>query len=280
MPDYIEITDAGGTKRKVSVDEIEGQLVQRLKMQFGADNSAADVSTANPLPVGDAGGTLSVDDGGGKISVDDGGGSLTVDGTIFDQNVYEILEILQILLEGVRNVAVTSALPAGSNNIGQTDPRGNVAHDGVDSGNPIKVGGRARTELPAAVSAQNDRADFITDKFGRQLTTVAAPDQRTSATLNRTNTESGQLLAALAEGAYVVTAISVTNAHATVGTKVEILDKETVRWKGYAAALGGGLIVSDPNGLFVTTKNQAINGKCATTGADVDIAISAYKIPA
>jgi hypothetical protein len=378
MPDYIEITDAGGTKRKVSVDEIESQFVQRLKMQFGKDGTAADVSTENPLPVNDAGGTLSVDDGGGAISVDDngstlsvddGGGSLTVDGTVAvsgtvpvsdgagsltvdsadlgttadaesesgSGSVIALLKRLRKLLEGTGKIivpkiegelpegtkalgkvkvstiegepkvkvsalegeptvkvggelptgtksigkvkALEEALPAGSNNIGQVDPRGNVAHDGADSGNPIKVGARARTALPAAVS-QDDRTDNISDKFGRQLATVAPLDERTSATLNRTNTESGQLLAALAEGAYVVTAITVTNAHATVGTKVEILDGETVKWKGYAVAAGGGFVIADPNGLFVGTKNTKLNGKCATTGADVDITVSAYKIPA
>lgn len=167
------------------------------------------------------------------------------------------------------DVSAASPLPVG----------GNVAHDAVDVGNPLKVGGVARTALPIAV-AQADRVDLSGDKFGRLLATVAPLDQRVSATLNRTNAESGQLLTALADGAYVVTAISVTNAHATVGTKVEILDATTVKWRGYAAALGGGLVVSDPNGLFITTKNQAVNGKCATTGADVDIAVSAYKVPA
>jgi hypothetical protein len=174
---------------------------------------------------------------------------------------------------------VETALPAGTNSIGQVDPRGNAAHDAIDGGNPIKVGGRARGELPVAV-ANNDRSDMIMDRFGRQLVTVATPEQRVSATLNRTTAEAGALLAALAEGAYVVTSIMVTNASATVSTKVELLDNLTVKWRGYAFKEGGGFVASDPNGLFVTTKNQALNGKCATTGADVDIVVSAFKIPA
>lgn len=44
---------------------------------------------------------------------------------------------------------------------------GTVAHDGVDSGNPIKLGGRARSALITAV-AQDDRVDAIFDLFGRQ----------------------------------------------------------------------------------------------------------------
>ncbi len=383
MADNVSITAGSGTT--IAADEpaagaAAGAKVQRVKPMVGPDGEATDVSTANPMPISDAGGTLSVDDGGGAISVDDngstlsvddGGGSLTVDGTVAvsgtvpvsdgsgsltvdsadlgttadaesesgNGSVIALLKRLRKLLEGTGKIIVTKiegelpegtkalgkvkvstiegepkvkvsalegepkvkvaelpalptgtnsigkvkaleeALPAGTNNVGQVDPRGNVAHDAGDSGNPVKTGARARTALPTAVS-QDDRADNISDKFGRQLTTVAPLDERVSATLNRVNTESGQLFAALTEGAYVVTAISVTNAHATVSTKVEILDGETVKWKGYAVAAGGGFVISDPNGLFVGTKNTKLNGKCATTGADVDISVSAYKIPA
>ncbi len=45
---------------------------------------------------------------------------------------------------------------------------GDVAHDGADSGNPVKVGGQARTTNPTAV-ADADRSNFITDKLGKQV---------------------------------------------------------------------------------------------------------------
>ena len=67
-----------------------------------------------------------ITDNGGNLSIDDGGNSITVDGT----------------------VAVTDGL-----NI-----EGDVAHDGVDSGNPVKVGGKARVGTPANV-ADADRVD-------------------------------------------------------------------------------------------------------------------------
>jgi hypothetical protein len=41
-----------------------------------------------------------------------------------------------------------------------------VAHDAADSGNPIKVGARARTSQITAVS-NNDRTDLITDQYGQ-----------------------------------------------------------------------------------------------------------------
>lgn len=272
MADYIEITDAGGTKRKVSVDEVASQFVQRLKMQFGADGSATDVSAESPLPVGDAAVLAKLGEIltalGLTLKVGDGVGALTVDGTV----------TLGAGTAAIGKLAANSGVDIGDVDVTSLTG-GTIAHDAVDSGNPLKVGARARTELAAAVS-QDDRSDLMADKYGRLLTAPTPLGQRVSATLARTTNESGQLLAALAEGAYVITAISVTNAHATVATKVEILDNETVKWKGYAGAVGGGFVVCDPNGLFVTTKNQAVKGKCVTTGADVDITVSGYKIPA
>lgn len=45
---------------------------------------------------------------------------------------------------------------------------GNVAHDAVDSGNPVKVGGKALTARQTAV-ANNDRTNAWFDEFGRQI---------------------------------------------------------------------------------------------------------------
>ncbi len=45
---------------------------------------------------------------------------------------------------------------------------GSVAHAAADSGNPVKVGGKARTANPAAVT-DGQRVDAGFDKLGRQL---------------------------------------------------------------------------------------------------------------
>lgn len=85
--------NAGSGGDVISTDDVGGGVkVQRVKIQHGADGSATDVSTASPLPVSDAGSTLSIDDGSGSITVD---GSVTA--------------------------TVGSALPAGNNNIGDVD---------------------------------------------------------------------------------------------------------------------------------------------------------------
>ena len=55
----------------------------------------------------------------------------------------------------------------------QLPPGGNIAHDAADSGNPIKVGGRASTTPVTAVAA-NDRVDAFFDVQGRQVITMKA----------------------------------------------------------------------------------------------------------
>ncbi len=51
---------------------------------------------------------------------------------------------------------------------GSSAAAGDVAHDAVDSGNPVKVGGRARTSQIAAV-ANDDRTDAIFNAYGEQV---------------------------------------------------------------------------------------------------------------
>lgn len=286
MADNTEITKGSGTK--VATDEISGVHVQRVKVQTGADGTAVDVSEAAPMPVSDAGGTLSVDDGGGAVSVDDngstlsvddGGGSLTVDGTVAVSGTVPVSDGAgSLTVDAPLSTPVGVRLSDGSEAIGSTAKR---LHDEADAGNPIKVGAKGVTVLPAAVST-GDRTDALSDKFGRQLGTVAPLDQRVSGTTNFTNETAADVVAAPgASTALVITGIKVVNNHATVKTKVEILNDSTKIDLGAAAANGGGWVISDPNGLFPPlTTNKALRAKCLTTGADVDVTAYGYKIPA
>jgi len=74
MADNVDLNPASGGAT-IATDEVAGAHVQRIKLQIGADGSAADVHSGNPLPVtGTVAATLSE-----PISVDDNGSSLTVD---------------------------------------------------------------------------------------------------------------------------------------------------------------------------------------------------------
>ena len=81
MADNVEITAGSGTT--VAADDIGGVLHQRVKVEFGADGVAADVTSTNPFPVHLASfatipvavGTHSVLNAGGSLSAYQGGGA-------------------------------------------------------------------------------------------------------------------------------------------------------------------------------------------------------------
>lgn len=100
--------------------------------------------TRSALPTGAATSANQLPDGhnvtvdNASISIDDGGGSITVDGTV--------------------------------------DVQGDVAHDAVDSGDPIKLGGRASAETGKTVVAADDRVDAHFDTKGHLGTTIFSHD--------------------------------------------------------------------------------------------------------
>ncbi len=55
------VSDVGSGGIAWGIDTIGGTSFARMKCGWGAENSFVDVSASNPLPVGDAGGTLTVD---------------------------------------------------------------------------------------------------------------------------------------------------------------------------------------------------------------------------
>jgi hypothetical protein len=55
--------------------------------------------------------------------------------------------------------------------------QGNAAHDAVDSGNPVKIGGKASTSLPTAVS-NLDRVDAYFNEYGEQETLAGGHTSR------------------------------------------------------------------------------------------------------
>lgn len=60
MADNVTLNSGTGGD-SVAADDIAGIKHQRIKIQHGADGSATDVSSASPLPVNDASGSLTVD---------------------------------------------------------------------------------------------------------------------------------------------------------------------------------------------------------------------------
>jgi hypothetical protein len=75
---------------------------------------------------------------------------------------------------------ITDATYIGDIKFGETCPAGgDVASDSADSGNPVKVGGKAVNmdgTAPGTAVAEADRANFITDLYGRQCVETVHPN--------------------------------------------------------------------------------------------------------
>lgn len=140
---------------------------------------------------------------------------------------------------------------------------GTVAHDGADSGNPVKVGGQARTTNPTAV-ADADRVNFTADDLGRQVVVVGqVRDLITHAhTQIASSSSETTILAAGAAGVFhdlvqlvitnaTATAVNVTIKDATAGTTRMII----------ALAASGGVVIPFTRPL---TQASAANNWTAT----------------
>jgi hypothetical protein len=151
---------------------------------------------------------------------------------------------------------------------------GETAHDAVDAGDPVKIGGKASTSAPTAV-AVNDRVNAWFLPNG-QLAVVlvdssGAVIQENTANVvsgNASNTDGTSTQVIAAQGASVktvLTACTVTNTSATP-TIVELKDGATTKWTAPVPA-GAGVVLAWLDGL-VGTANTAWNfdmGAAVTT---------------
>lgn len=157
MADNLEL-NAGTGGATLAADDIAGIHHQRVKIQHGADGSATDVSSASPLPVGDAGGSLTVD---GTVAVS---GTVTVDGSGVTQPVsHAALTELAAAIDTELQVDVVGALPAGNNNIGDVDVASVPA--------PLSTTGGGTEAAALRVTIANDSTGVLSvDDNGGSLT--------------------------------------------------------------------------------------------------------------
>lgn len=149
-------------------------------------------------------------------------GALVVDGSGVTQPVSGPLTDAQLRATPVP-VSGTVTANAGT---GTRDVQGNVAHDAADSGNPVKIGGKARTTNPTAV-ADGDRADAFCDDLGKQVVRPYVPrDLITQNTITLTSTTETTLLAQVASTFLDLIQIVAINTSATA-VRVDIRDSTT-----------------------------------------------------
>lgn len=89
-----------------------------------------------------------------------------------------------------------------------------------------------------------------------------------------TNTTAADVIAAPTGGArLVVTGVSITNAHASVGTGVEIRDGTDIIMVIPAAANFGGAVIAMG---YPLTADTALTARCTVTGSSVTVSATAY----
>ncbi len=309
----------------------------------GTEATALRVTVAN-----DSTGVLSVDDNGGSLTIDASSLPLPTGASTFAEQqtqttALQIIDNIPLADDGTFTVGTTnivamgcieatdtmdagdvgavkcgndreldvdlvSAIPAGSNNIGDVDVatiaagdnnmgnvdvvtgpvdgsafevQGTIAHDSADGQNPVKIGGRARTSNVTAV-ANDDRVDAQFDVIGRQ---VVAPytlyDNVVRGCGNATGTSDTAVIAAAGSGVRnYITSISVINTSST-STYVTMKDGSTALYEIAAPASSsaiGGAIVTLPVPLR-TTANTAFNFASAAGVTTMRVCAAGFTAP-
>jgi len=158
---------------------------------------------------------------------------------------------------------------------------GAVAHDAADSGKPLKIGGKATTAAPTAVSASGDRVDAFFDLLGRLVVSLyMAPQVRNAdvvgpKTVTLTLTTNAAVLATPGSGLSLhLTGIEAGNTSATM-TRLDLVEggadagtDGTIIHSMPLAASGGGY-VKTWNPPYKLPANTAFKARLGTAVTDV-----------
>ena len=155
---------------------------------------------------------------------------------------------------------------------------GNLAHDAVDAGNPVKIGAQARQTNPTAV-ADGDRVNITADDLGRQIIVVGQVrdlivDNTTTITSSTSETT---ILAAVASTFLDIRCLWVSNTSATA-VRVDFRDTTagSVRFSlQVPAGDTRGFVV--PTAIKQTTANNNWTAQSSGSVADLMIYIQAEK---
>lgn len=164
----------------------------------------------------------------------------------------------------------------GTATVVASNASGDTAHDGADSGSPVKIGGKAYSTEPAVVSA-NDRANMITDLVGRPIVLpYAAQGDEVDGTASATGTSDTQIIAAQGAGVRIyVTTLIIHNAHATTNGFVTIKDGTTAKLVVPAPA-NGGAVINLPVPMRLTA-NTALNFAASASITTIYVSAVGFK---
>lgn len=216
-------------------------------------------------------------DSTGVLSIDDNGASITVDGTITETNSAAIAASLSVV-DDWDNTASDGVSVSGD-----------VAHDGIDAGEPVKVGYKAIAHgaNPTAVAA-NDRTNGYANRHGIPWVMAGHPNIVTIR-LNSTAANTDQAIVTVSAGTkIVVTRVSVTADNANtvdVAVRIGFGAVNTPTTTGVilshpGIAPGSGVVEGTGSGILgvgADDEDLRITSEVPTTGS-IDTVVSYYTI--
>jgi hypothetical protein len=181
-----------GDATKVQVVTVAGVTGTEGSYTFAdvASGGGVEAAALRVTLASDSTGVLSVDDNGSSLTVDNGG-TFAVQATLAAEttkvigtvNVASAQTLATVTTVGAVT-AITNALPAGTNNIGDVDVLslpastntievvGDAAHDAAAAGNPVLIGGYGNATEPADTSADGDATQLWLLRSGLLPTTI------------------------------------------------------------------------------------------------------------
>lgn len=190
-------------------------------------------------------------------------------------------------------LATDVALPTGTNSLGAVTQAtasnfnaqvvGNVAHDAADSGNPIKVGGKAVNHgTSPSVVASGDRHDLLTTREGQLWVIPGHPNIKTFRENYTAAQTDNELIAAAANKRIVLTFLQATVDNACTvdvgvtfekGTATNLFDHPGVPRGGiWTVGTGSGVLaISDANQSITVTTEVATGGSVTIQGSYYEI---------
>lgn len=245
-----------------------------------------------------------------SIPVTDNGGSLTVDGTVTANQPSSTAYLVQIS-DGASNVPIDAAHSDGETNtenhidIGAkvmvfngtswdrqrgdttgTYSVGNVAHDAADSGNPVKIGFQAENILSNPV-ANGDRANAVSDLFGRQLVSHIDAGMQVWKSANYTTQQTGASIWTPSAGKKICITYLAVSSYATTGARVIVwfggsadttytAGTDQLVWAGSFAPSANsrpGAIIQLPFGITAVNADHQLR---ITTDAGISLDVTVY----
>lgn len=192
-----------------------------------------------------------------------------------------------VTASGELKVLVNSALPAGTNNIGDVDVLslpastntlevvGDVAHGSASGGNPLLLGAHAVSAEPSAVDTA-DVSRIQSDLTGKLIfLPYAIPECFLSGTNSATGTSNTEVIAAQGGSTRIYLTTLIIHNSSSTNTLVNIKDGTTTKLVIPAPANGGAVVKLDPP--LRGTANTALNFASGSGVTTMYVSATGYK---